>query len=183
MIGRGVLVSWLPLANASIFSSTLVTLSHSQYMYLQLQTAYLIFTLQCRNYECTENEVKPKFKLQSTVTVNSTVNIYKMKSRRRAAVEAKRSMTASMVGVSLRWTCRRISAFSRCSSIVLLIAVSVRSSFENRRSTSTVVTGIVARSCCSLLSHVFSSPRAAQHSNQSHSHYLDICFRWLYILH
>jgi len=74
------------------------------------------------------------------------VVFYKIKSRRRDAVEANLSMTALTVGVSLRWTCRRMSASSRCLSIVLHIAVSVRSSLENRRSASAVVTGIVASS-------------------------------------
>jgi len=55
---------------------------------------------------------------------------YKTKSSRRAAVAAKRSITASVVGASLRWTCRRTSASNRSSFIALRIAVSVRSSLE-----------------------------------------------------
>ena len=77
----------------------------------------------------------------------SADKFYKMKSRRRAAVEAKPSITASVVGVSLRWTCRRTSAFSHCSSSVVRLAVRVCLSSEKKRSDSTVVTGMAASSC------------------------------------
>ena len=67
-----------------------------------------------------------------------------LKFSRRAPAVAKRSTTASVAGRRSRWAWHRISASRRSSPIVARRAVSVRVTFENRRSASAVVAGSTA---------------------------------------
>ena len=69
-----------------------------------------------------------------------------MKFSLRAALAAKRLITSSTDGVSVRCIASIIKDSRRCSPIVALMHVRVRSSLEKQRSASAVETGTVASS-------------------------------------